>query len=244
MSIQSRLVEYVDGDFVFEGHLAWDAALRDPRPGVLVAHTIAGRTAFEERKARQLAELGYVGFAIDVYGKGTRSADMAANKARMDALKADRPGLQRRLLAALATLREQSEVDQSKTAAMGFCFGGLCVLDIARSGADIAGVVSVHGIFTPPANTANQKILARVLVLHGWDDPLAKPADVIALAQELSIAGADWQLHGYGHTMHAFSNPAASDPDGGKAYNKDADRRSWAATRYFLAELFQQEDDT
>jgi len=238
VSIQSRLVEYAEGDITFEGRLAWDDAYPGTRPGVLVAHTIAGRTAFEEQKAAKLAELGYVGFAIDVYGRGTRSADMAVNRARMDMLRADRSALQRRLLAALATLREQSEVDQSKTAAMGFCFGGLCVLDIARSGADIAGVVSVHGIFTPPGNTTGRKISAKVLLLHGWDDPFATPEAVVSLAQELTAAGADWQLHGYGHTMHAFSNPAASDPQAGKAYNESADRRSWAATRYFLAELF------
>lgn len=238
MSIQSRLVEYADGDRVFEGRLFWDDAWRDRRPGVLVAHTIAGRTAHEEGKAERLAALGYVGFAIDVYGKGTQSTDMAANKSCMDALKADRAGLQRRLQAALQMLREQVEVDRSKTAAIGYCFGGLCVLDIARAGTDIAGVVSVHGIFTPPGTPTGAQISAKVLALHGWDDPLAKPAEVLALADELSAAGADWQLHGYGHTMHAFTNPAARDPAGGKAFNADADRRAWAATEYFLAELF------
>ena len=238
MSLQSRLVEYVEGDRVFSGRLVWDDALTGPRPGVLVAHTIAGRTAFEERKAEQLAGLGYVGFAIDVYGKGTQSGDMVANKAFMDALRADRPGLQRRLLAAFAALREQPEVDGSKTAAIGFCFGGLCVLDMARSGADIGGVASLHGILVPPGDTAGTRIAAKVLVLHGWDDPLARPDAVVALAQELTAAGADWQLHAYGHTMHAFTNPAANDPAGGKAFNSNAERRSWAATRYFLAELF------
>ena len=238
MSIQTRLVEYVDGDLVLEGMLAWDGAQDGPRPGVLVAHTIAGRSDLEENRARQLAEAGYVGFAIDVYGKGTQTTDMATNKAKMDALRQNRPRLQQRLSVALAMLRELSEVDESKVAAIGFCFGGLCVLDIARTGADIAGVVSFHGIFAPPGNTGGNKISAKVLALHGWDDPLAKPDDVIALADELTAMGADWQLHGYGNTMHAFTNPGARDPDGGKAYNENADRRSWAATRSFLAELF------
>jgi len=238
MTLQSRLVEYVDGDRTFAGRLVWDDAHRGPRPGALVAHTIAGRTAFEERKAEQLAELGYVGFAIDVYGKGTQSGDVAANKAFMDALRADRPGLQGRLLAALVALREQPEVDESKTAAIGFCFGGLCALDIARSGSDIAGVVSVHGILAAPGNTLGNQISAKVLVLHGWDDPLARPDAVVSLAQELTAAGADWQLHAYGHTMHACTNPAANDLAGGKTFDSNADRRSWAATRYFLAELF------
>ncbi len=238
MSIQTRLVDYVDGDLVLEGRLFWDEAQDGPRPGVLVAHTIAGRSDLEEKKAQQLAEAGYVGFAIDVYGKGTQTTDMATNKANMDALRQDRPQLQQRLLIALSTLRELSEVDESKVAAIGFCFGGLCVLDIARTGADIAGVVSFHGIFAPPGNTSGNKISAKVLALHGWDDPLATPDDVVALAEELTVMGADWQLHGYGNTMHAFTNPGASDPDSGKAYNENADRRSWAATQFFLAELF------
>jgi dienelactone hydrolase len=238
VSLLTRLVDYVDGDLVFEGRLVWDDAVSGPRPGVMVAHTIAGRSALEERKAEQLAGLGYVGFAIDAYGKGTQSKDMAANKAFMDALRADRPALQKRLGHAISTLMEQAEVDGSKLAAIGFCFGGLCVLDIARTRPDIAGVVSFHGILTPPGNTAGNKITAKVLVLHGWDDPLATPDAVVELSEELTGMGADWQLHAYGNTMHAFTNPGASDPAGGKAYNKSADRRSWTATQNFLAELF------
>jgi dienelactone hydrolase len=238
MSIQTRLVEYADADLVFECLLAWDDALAGPRPGVLVAHTIAGRSDLEERRARQLAELGYVGFAIDLYGKGTQSGDLGANKAFMDALKADRPALQRRLCKALDKLGEQPEANESKLAAIGFCFGGLCVLDIARTSEGVAGVVSFHGIFAAPGNTAGRRITARVLALHGWDDPLAKPDDVVALADELTAMGADWQLHAYGNTMHAFTNPAARDPDVGKAYNRDADRRSWTAMQNFLSELF------
>lgn len=218
--------------------LAWNDALDGPLPGVLVAHTIAGRTEFEERKARQLAELGYVGFAIDVYGKGTQSNDERRNRAFMDSLLSNRPLLQRRLLLALDTLRAQPEVDASSIAAIGFCFGGLCVLDIARTGAEIAGVVSFHGLFTPPGNTGGNTIQARVLALHGWDDPLAKPDAVLALASELTAMDADWQVHGYGNTMHAFTNPNANDPENGKAYSVFADRRSWAAMQNFLAELF------
>jgi len=238
MSIQSRVIEYSLGESVFEGKLVWDDARKGSRPGVLVAHTIAGRTLFEEQKARHLAELGYAGFAIDVYGKGTQTTDMTANRAMMVAHHADRPRLQTILLAALETLREQDEVDRSKTAAIGFCFGGLCVLDIARTGADINGVVSLHGIFTPPSNTAGNRITARVLALHGWDDPFAKPDVVLALAEELTAMSADWQLHAYGNTMHAFTNPAANEPESGKAFSESAERRSWAATQYFLAELF------
>ena len=238
MTIQTRLVEYASGGHTYECMLAWDDAADGPRPGVLVAHTIAGRSAHEEGRARRLAEMGYVGFAMDVYGKGTQTTDFDRNRAMMDALRDDRPELQARLLAGLDCLRDQPEVDAAKTAAIGFCFGGLSVLDLARTGADVAGVVSLHGIFVPPGNTEGNRITAKVLALHGWEDPLATPEEVVALADELTSMGADWQIHAYGNTTHAFTNPAADDREGGKQYNAAADRRSWTATEYFLAELF------
>ena len=238
MTIQTRLVDYESGGHTFEGMLAWDGAVNAARPGVLVAHTIAGRSGHEEGRARRLAEMGYVGFAMDVYGKGTQTTDLDRNRAMMDALRDDRPELQKRLLAGLTCLQEQAEVDAASIAAIGFCFGGLSVLDIARTGADVAGVVSLHGIFAPPGNTAGHKITAKVLALHGWEDPLATPEDVVGLAHEMTSMGADWQIHAYGNTTHAFTNPAADDWDGGKQYSADADRRSWQATENFLAEIF------
>lgn len=244
MTIRTRLVDYRRDDSIFEGMLAWDDAATGPRPGVMVAHTIAGRSGHEEERARRLAECGYAGFAIDVYGKGTQTTEFDQNKAMMDALRADRPELQARLLAALACLRGQPEVDAARTAAIGFCFGGLSVLDVARTGVDIDGVVSLHGIFTPPGNTAGNSIGARVLALHGWEDPLATPDAVVALAAELTAMGADWQIHAYGNTAHSFTNPAANDREGGKQYNADADRRSWIATQNFLAELFGHKGDS
>ena len=146
MSIQTRLIDYVDGDTVFEGLMAWDGRTAGPRPGIMIAHTIAGRSDFEEDRAHQLAELGYVGFAIDVYGKGTQGSDLEKNRAWMTSLGEDRPLLQRRLLSALSAMRAQPEVDAANVAAIGFCFGGLCALDVARVGADVAGVASFHGI--------------------------------------------------------------------------------------------------
>lgn len=218
--------------------LAWDNAIGVSRPGVLVAHTIRGRTTFEEAKARDLAELGYCSFALDVYGKSALGGDDASNRAQMDHLKADRRELQRRLSLSLRVLKEQPEVDSRHVAAMGFCFGGLCALDLARSGEELAGVISVHGLLDAPAKTSGGAIKARVLVLHGWDDPLATPDGVIALSDEMTAMGADWQLHAYGHTMHAFTNPAANDKDRGTVYDAAADRRSWIATQNFLDELF------
>ena len=238
MSIRTRLIDYRDGDRTFQGMLTWDDACGEPRPGVLVAHTIRGRSDFEESKAKRLAALGYVGFAIDVYGKDAIGSSMEDCRAMMGALRDDRATLQRRLLVAVQALRDQDEVDASCIAAMGYCFGGLCVLDIARTGEPLAGVISFHGLFDPPGNTDGNRIRARILALHGWDDPLATPEQALALAGELGSMGADWQLHAYGNVRHAFTNPAADASTGVTVYNELADRRSWAAAQYFLSELF------
>ena len=238
MSIQSRLVEYRDGDVLLEGLLAWDDAIDGARPGVLVSHAWSGRSDFEDGKARKLAGLGYVALALDLYGKGVRGNSVEENSALMQPFIEDRAMLQRRLLLALRTLRQQDEVDASRVAAIGFCFGGLSVLDIARTGEELAGVVSFHGLLGAPGNTTGNAIRAKILVLHGWNDPMAPPEHVVELSKELSAMGADWQLHAYGNTMHAFTNPDANDTSMGTVYNAVADRRSWIAMRNFLDELF------
>lgn len=238
MSLRHRLIEYTDGETVLEGRLAWDDASSLPRPGVLVAHAWGGRGAYEDGKADRLAGLGYAALALDLYGKGRRGAGPEENAALMQPFLDDREMLQRRMRVSLEALRGQSEVDSDSVAAIGFCFGGLCVLDLARTGEDIAGVVSFHGLFASPENTAGNTVRARVLALHGWDDPMAKPDSVVALANELSAMGADWQLHAYGNTMHAFTNPAANDAVMGTVYDAVADRRSWQAMLNFLDELF------
>ena len=238
MAIQTQTVEYEDGDVVLEGYLTWDDTNSDRRPGVLIAHAWSGRGEFEEGKAVSLAELGYVGFALDLYGKGMRGSNAEENTALMQPLLDDRETLQRRMTLALEQIRRQEIVDASRVAAMGFCFGGLSVLDLARTGADLSGVASFHGLFNSPGNTANNRINASVLVMHGWDDPMAKPDQVLALAEELTTMGADWQIHGYGNTMHAFTNHAANDPEFGTVYNERADRRSWQSLQLFLAEIF------
>lgn len=238
MSLQHRQIEYGDEDTTLEGRLAWDDRRSGPRPGVLVAHAWGGRSDYEDGKADRLAELGYAAFALDLYGKGVRGAGPEENAALMQPFLEDREALQRRMRAALACLREQPEVDAGSVAAIGFCFGGLCVLDLARTGADLAGVVSFHGLFASPGNTIGNTVKARILALHGWDDPMATPDSVLALADELTAMGADWQLHAYGNTMHAFTNPAANDSGMGTVYDAVADRRSWQAMRNFLDELF------
>lgn len=238
MGIRNRLIEYSDGPVLLEGRLAWDDSLQGVRPGILISHAWSGRSDFEDSKADRLAELGYAAFALDLYGKGVRGSTPEENSALMQPFLDDRAMLQNRLLLSLATLRGQAEVDASRIAALGFCFGGLCVLDIARTGADLAGVVSFHGLFPAPGNTTGNTITAKVLALHGWDDPMVTPDSVISLSNELTAMGADWQLHAYGNTMHAFTNPAANDKASGTVYDPVADRRSWTAMQNFLNELF------
>ena len=238
MTIQSRTVEYRRNDTVFEGYFAWNAAAARPVPVVLIAHAWGGVGDFERARARDLAELGYAGFCADLYGKGVRGSGPEENAKLMRPFLDDRSFLQGRLQLAVDVAGRQDGVDASRMAAIGYCFGGLCVLDLARIRSRVQGVVSFHGLFHPPGNTAGNPIDAKVLALHGWDDPLVPPEQVVALAAELTEAGADWQIHGYGHTAHAFTNPEANDPDHGAQYSGSADRRSWQATVDFLGELF------
>lgn len=239
MGIATRTISYGDDGTPFEAFMAWDDSQTRPVPGVLISHTIRGRTPFEESKAIALAKMGYVGFALDVYGRSEIGGTDEASRANMLALQANREELQRRLMLSLSCLSEQREVDAARQAAMGYCFGGMCVLDLARIGAPVAGVASFHGIFAAPGNTVDKTIAAKVLALHGWDDPLATPAHVKEFSEEMTSMGADWQLHAYGNTAHAFTNPAANDSAKGTVYHASADRRSWQALQNFLNELFE-----
>ncbi len=238
MALQHNTIEYTHGGNTFEARVAWDDAVSGPRPGVLIGHAWGGRSNFEDDKAEAIAQLGYVGFALDVYGKGRRGNNADENTALMQPLLEDRAQLQARLASAQATLGGLADVDASRIAIMGYCFGGLCALDLARTGADIKAAVCIHGLFGAPDNHAKTPIRARILAQHGWDDPMAKPDSVLALAQELSTKQADWQLHAYGNTMHAFTNPEANDPDFGTVYSAAADQRSWQSLVNFLAECF------
>jgi len=235
--IKERPVEYRHGGTLLEGMLAYDDTVRSPRPGVLISHAWAGRSPFECAKARALAELGYAGFALDLYGKGVLGKGPDENMKLMQPFMQDRAKLQGRMKSALSAFQSQPEVDKDRIVAMGFCFGGLCVLDMARSGADVRGVVSMHGLFNAPGNTRGEKITAKVLALHGNDDPMVPVAQVEEFEKELTEAGADWQIHVYGNTMHAFTNPEANDPGRGTVFNADADRRSWKALLNFLEEV-------
>ncbi|RLA56299.1 MAG: carboxymethylenebutenolidase [Gammaproteobacteria bacterium] len=239
MAIQHRLVEYTDGDTLLEGYLAYDDTVSGSRPCIIIAHTWAGRSEFECKQADKLARLGYVGFALDMYGKGVLGNGPEENEVLMTPFMEDRPALQQRMAAALATAGQQPEVDAAKMASMGYCFGGLCSLDLARTSSSILGAVSFHGLFLAPGNTEGNKVSAKVLCLHGNDDPMVPVDSVIGLEKELTEAGADWQIHAYGNTLHAFTNTDAASPEMGMAYSATADRRSWTSLVNFLEEVFE-----
>lgn len=229
MALEERAHEWQGPGGAFEGWLAFEQG-GEPRPGVLIAPTIMGPTALESKVARRLAERGYVALVADFFGKGVRPGSVEEGQAMVAPLNADRPLLAARMAAALNALRTHRQVD-GRLAAIGYCFGGKCVLDLARSGADVTGVATFHGLLDPPPGDRG-RIAAKVLALHGWDDPLATPDAVLAFAREMTEARADWQLHAYGHTVHAFTNPNRE-----TMYSPDADRRSWAAAMDFLDEV-------
>lgn len=237
MAICEQVLDYDLDGRTYEGLMVWDDAASGPRPGVLVAHAWGGRSEFEDGKARWLAQQGYVGFALDVYGKGVRGSSTEENAALMTPLMENRGELLARLQRALEVMRDQAPVDGARCAGIGYCFGGLCMLDLARAGSVMTGVVSLHGLFQAPENGAARDVKASVLCLHGYDDPMATPDSLLALASEFSEAGADWQVHAYGGTMHAFTNPAANDPGFGTVYSARADARATQAVLNFLAEV-------
>ncbi|MFA5920438.1 MAG: dienelactone hydrolase family protein [Methylococcaceae bacterium] len=238
MAIVSNTVGYLDGDILLEAFFAFDDSLSGRRPAVLINHTWVGRDDFVAEKAKKLAELGYVGFAVDMYGKGVLGSGAEENAKLMQPFMDDRQMLQKRMNAAFYAVKLMPWVDDSKIAAIGFCFGGLCSLDLARTSADLKGVVSFHGLLAAPGNTQGNAIKAKILALHGHDDPMVPVEQVLAFEQEMTKAGADWQLHTFGNTMHAFTNPVANNPDFGTVYQPDADRRSWLAMENFLTEIF------
>jgi dienelactone hydrolase len=236
--MRQQYVEYEHAGTTLEGFLAVPDG-PGVFPGVLISHAWGGRDEFVIDKARSLADLGYAAFALDNYGKGVLGSGPEENQKLMGPFLQDRGLLRDRLAAALACFRAQAGVDRQQIAIMGYCFGGLCALDLARSGADIRGAVSFHGLFLPPTGLEKQAIRARVLALHGYADPLVPPQQVLDFANEMTEAGVDWQLHAYGGVLHAFTVPGANDPGLGALYNARAARRSWQAMLDFFEEIFE-----
>ncbi|HEX8363664.1 MAG TPA: dienelactone hydrolase family protein [Allosphingosinicella sp.] len=215
------------------------AILREgyPQPAVLVFPTFAGRGDLELAAAERLADQGVIGVAVDLYGGGRRGATREECAALMKPFMEDRAFLRDRLLHVLEAVKAVGDIDAERIGAIGFCFGGLCALDLARSGAAIRCTASFHGLLKPNG-LPPEPIGGKVAVYHGADDPMAPPSDVEALAQELTAAGADWQIQAYQGVMHGFTNPAANDPEAGIRYDQAAAERSWASLEALLSECF------
>jgi dienelactone hydrolase len=226
-------VDYKHGDLALEGYLACDETTPEKRPGVLVVHEYWGLNDYPRRRADELAKLGYVAFAIDMYGKGVVAKDSKEAGALAKAVKSDRKLMRERATAGLSVLKAHKLVDPARIAAIGYCFGGTTVLELARSGAPVAGVVSFHGGLDTPDPKDASNIKGKVLVCNGADDPSCGPKAVAAFEDEMRAAHVDWQVMNFGGAVHGFTNSGNK-----KAYNEAADRRSWAAMRAFFDEIF------
>tara|TARA_R110002073_G_scaffold172563_11_gene329769 strand:+ start:1849 stop:2628 length:780 start_codon:yes stop_codon:yes gene_type:complete len=239
--VQTKQVTYQDGDVTLEGFVAWDpAAISDPVPGILVVHQWMGQTEYERGRCKQLAELGYVAFALDIYGKGNRPANPQEAAKLSGTFKNNSALYRQRLNLGLQQLLSQKGVDADQIAAIGYCFGGKGVLELARSGADVDGVVSFHGALDSPSPEDGENIKAKVLICHGADDPFVPEADIDAMKKEFNDANVDWQMIYYSGAVHSFTQPmAGNDNSRGAAYNAKADHRSWVAMKAFFAELFE-----
>ncbi len=238
--VQSKMIEYRDGDTLLEGYHAYDdSIIKGKRPAVLIVHQWMGLTDYEKKRADMLAKLGYNVFAVDIYGKDVRPKDTKEAGALATKYKTDRDLLRRRVNAGLAVLEQNELTDTKRVAAIGYCFGGTTVLELARSGADIAGVVSFHGGLDSPRPDDGRNIKCKVLAMQGADDPFVTPKDMTAFEDEMRKNRVDWQLIKYGGAVHAFTQwDAGSDNSKGAAYNEEADKRSWEEMKQFFAEIF------
>jgi len=235
--IHTESIEYKQGDAVLEGYLAYDASIKGKRPGVLIVHQWKGLTDYEQKRAEMLARLGYTAFAVDIYGKGIRPQSSQEAGAQAGKYKGNRDLLRARARAGLAVLQQHELTDPKRVAAIGYCFGGTTVIELALSGAEIAGVVSFHGGLDAPHPEDAKNIKCKVLALHGADDPFVPAKDLAAFEDELRQAKVDWQLVKYGGAVHSFTDSnAGNNALQGAAYNEKADRRSWEAMKEFFAE--------
>jgi dienelactone hydrolase len=233
-------LEYGPPGTPLEGIVAYNQAEKGKRPGVLVFHTWRGLDDYIRRRTTMLTELGYVAFAADIFGKGVVPKDVPERQALLKKFLSDRSLLRERGRAGLDALRAHPMADPGQLAAIGYCFGGCAALELARSAADIRGIVSFHGLLSSPTPNDARNIRGSVLVLNGAEDPRVPPSDVEAFHEEMREAAVDWQLVHYGNAVHSFTDPGAgNNPAAGSAYNERADARSWKAMKAFLEDIFQ-----
>jgi dienelactone hydrolase len=236
---ESERVQYRDGNTLLNGYLSWSADIAEVRPGVLVIHDWQGLSEYVMMRADQLAGLGYIAFAADVYGGGKVCTSNQEASAETVKYYRDRQLYRGRVRAAFDCLSSRHEVDPSRIAVIGYCFGGAGALELARSGASVRGVVTFHGGLSTPKPADAKNIKAKILVLHGADDPFVKQDDVRAFMDEMKSAGVDYQIVQYGGAVHGFTKKSlGTDSSKGSAYNESADRRSWQAMRGFFEEIF------
>ena len=238
--IVTQAVPYEQGGTKLEGFLAYDDAAEGPRPGVLVVHEWWGLNDYAKMRAKQLAEMGYVAFAVDMYGVGVLAKTQPEAAALAGKVRGNQALMRERARAAFDVLAANQHVDPKRIAAIGFCFGGTCSLELAYSGAPLAGVVTFHGGLTAAKDEDLERIKAKVLVLHGADDPLVPATAVRAFEDSMRKAGADWELIEYGGAVHTFSNPEAgtANKERGVAYDAKAAERSWQHMQMFFREIF------
>lgn len=238
--VRTEAVAYSHGDTELQGYLAWDDGIEGKRPGVLVVHEWTGLNDYARSRTRQLAELGYVAFAVDMYGKGIRPQTTQEAAKQAGIYRSDRQLMRERVSAGLDVLRNNELSDAERIAAIGYCFGGGAVLELARSGADISGVVSFHGNLDTPDPSDAENIQCKLLVCHGAEDPHVSWEQVRAFFDEMSAADVDYQFIAYSNAVHSFTNPnSGDDPSQGVAYSVTADRRSWEHMKMFFGELFE-----
>ena len=237
--IRTERIGYRQGDTLLEGYLAYDDSMTGKRPGVLVVHEWWGLNDYAKRRTEQLARLGYVAFALDIYGKGKVTTDPKVAGEWAGACRNDRKLCRARGAAGLEVLKMRPQVDPARIAAIGYCFGGMVVLEMARGGADLKGVVSFHGSLATPNPEDARNIRGKVLVLHGADDTFVPEAEISSFQEEMRHSGVDWQMICYGGAVHSFTNPESARAGiKGVGYNEAADRRSWLAMRFFFDEIF------
>lgn len=241
----TETIHYQHDGIDFKAYIARPDNNSGKRPAVLVAHAWRGQNDFAKQKAEALAEIGYVGIAIDLYGNGTTAKDDDEAFHLMLPLFLDRQLLRDRIAAALEMTKKFTYIDQESIGAIGFCFGGLAVIELLRSGATIKGAVSFHGLLGDKIDKYNatlapisKKIHASLLILHGYKDPMTSQSDILAFQEEMTALDVDWQMNIYGRALHAFTNPQAHNEAGGMVYNRQAAERSWKAMTNFFKEIF------
>ena len=231
--VKGEKVDYKQGDTVLEGYIAYDDSKKGPRPAVIVVHEWKGPGEYTRKRAEQLAALGYVGFAADIYGKDVRPKDHAEAGKAAGMFRSDRELMRARILAAVEQVKKDKRVDPKRIAAIGYCFGGSAVLELARSGADVRFVGSFHGSLDTSMPAKEGAVKATVVAFHGAEDKGVNPA-VPGFIEEMRAAKADWALVQFGNAVHGFTVS-----DRPEAYDEKADRRSWRMLEGFLKEAFE-----